>query len=756
MEIALVGNPNCGKTTLFNALTGAKQRVGNWSGVTVEKKSGYYTERGQTVEVVDLPGTYSLSIVSEKVSLDEKIACEYLLSNQPSLVVNIIDASHIERSLYLTMQLLEMEIPMIIVVNMLDVAKRKNIQLDLAKLSELIGCPVVGMCAQKKRGLNDLRKQVNKLSRAPKPPQFKPKMQTELESHIAKLQQQLPEDISHINQRWLAMRLLEDDGYARSCVPEEIKALVTSQQQTISKELNEDLDILFADHRYKLIHDLLQQTLQKSGRDQTKLTKVLDSIVLNRILGVPIFLSVMYCMFLFAINIGGAFQDFFDIAGTTIFVNGLTHLLQSWHLPNWFTAIIASGAGSGLTTTLTFIPIIGGMFFFLSLLEGSGYMARAAFVMDRFMRALGLPGKAFVPLIVGFGCNVPAIMATRTLENRRDRILAIMMNPFMSCGARLAIYAVFTAAFFPVGGQNIVFALYLIGVCMAVLTGLLLRKTILIGDSSPLVMELPPYHIPGLISLTLSTWQRLKKFLFKAGKVIVPLCILIGFLNAVTLDGKIQLDDGHQDSLLSSVGRTVTPIFAPMGIQQDNWPATVGIVTGTVAKEVVVATLNTLYTQIGDLAEEEAEEFNLKQGLQEAVNSIVENIKALPESFSNPILASSPESEVNSGIYGQMYQRFDGKIGAFAYLLFLLLYFPCVSTTAVMVKELNRKWTAFSIVWTTAIAYATAVVFYQLATFNRHPYSSTLWVGGIGLSLFVFIYGLILAKPTPEFATEGV
>jgi ferrous iron transport protein B len=448
---------------------------------------------------------------------------------------------------------------------------------------------------------------------------------------------------------------------------------------------------------------------------------------------------VMYCMFLFAINVGGAFQDFFDISSNTIFVGGLAHILSYLHTPMWLTALLANGIGRGINTTVTFIPVIGAMFLFLAFLEDSGYMARAAFVVDRGMRALGLPGKSFVPMIVGFGCNVPAVMATRTLENKRDRILTVMMSPFMSCGARLAIYAVFTAAFFPVGGQNIVFALYLIGIGMAMLTGLLLRKTILKGEPAPLVMELPPYHLPHLITLLLNAWQRLRGFLFRAGKLIVPICVLIGVLSTLKMDGSISMADGDAHSILSEIGRFFTPVFSPLGINQDNWPATVGLVTGVLAKEVVVGTLNALYTQVGHLADLQTSGFDFLGSLHAAVLSIPANLSQLVHSLGNPILAQAPVHTLSQSVYGEMYQRFDGQVGAFAYLLFVLLYFPCVSTTAVMLRELNRAWTVFSVVWTTTVAYGAAVLFYQTATFMRHPGASLGWVIGILLVLGITI-----------------
>lgn len=677
LTVALVGNPNCGKTTLFNALTGAKQRIGNWPGVTVERKSGSFCAGAQQIEVVDLPGIYSLSLDSG--AIDEKIACEYIQANKSTIIVNIVDASNLERHLYLTLQLLEMGAPVIIALNMMDIAQARYIHIDIKKLEQILGCKVIELTANKNLGIQQLKQVItSKLSRTQLPAQFK---------------------------------------------------------DFISTENNEDADILLADARYKFIDYVLSIALTQSKLRKTTWTMRIDNIVLNRVLGIPIFLAVMYSLFFFAINIGGAFQDFFDIGSETIFVNGLAHLLQQMHMPMWVIALLADGVGKGINTVVTFIPVIGAMFLFLAMLEDSGYMARAAFVVDRFMRLLGLPGKAFVPMIVGFGCNVPAIMGARTLENKSDRILTIMMTPFMSCGARLAIFAVFTAAFFPRGGQNIIFALYMIGIFMAVLTGFLLRKTLLKGDPSPLVMELPAYHIPHLRTIFLHAWQRLKGFVYRAGKLIVPICILIGALNSMYVGS-------HSISLLSLVGQWMTPLFSPMGLHSNNWPATVGLVTGVLAKEVVVGTLNTLYTQMGHLAAQGGDNFQLMAGLKAAWQSIGENFSQLGDAFTNPVYAQAPIDTVNQGVYGLMYQKFDGQVGAFAYLLFVLLYFPCVSTVAVMLRELHKGWGIFSMIWMTAVAYGAAVFFYQAATWFQHPISSSLWLIAVTSLFFGTIFSM--------------
>lgn len=724
--IALAGNPNCGKTTLFNALTGARQRVGNWPGVTVERKSGQFTHAGSSIEVIDLPGVYSLIQASETAALDERIAAEFIQSTKVDAIINIVDASNLERHLYLTMQLREMGVPIILALNMMDVARDRGIQIDQSRLSQLLGCPVVALEANRGGGVAELKRVIAAETAIAQP--LLMSYPSVIQEAIAAIE--LPQ----------AVAMLEGDVYALRNATASLKEQIATWQSTIQNATAEEADILIADARYRFIENCITETVTRGVKAKTSWTTRLDNIILNRVFGIPLFLAIMYCLFVFAINVGGAFQDFFDIGSQTIFVDGFAYWLQTMGAPAWLTAILASGIGKGINTTVTFIPVIGSMFLFLALLEDSGYMARAAFVIDRFMRALGLPGKAFVPMIVGFGCNVPAVMGARTLENRRDRILTIMMTPFMSCGARLAIFAVFTTAFFPQGGQNVIFALYLLGIGMAMLTGFLLRKTVLKGEPSPLVMELPPYHVPHFKTIMLLAWQRLRAFVYRAGRLIVPICILIGALNALNIDGSINMGDADSHSLLSVIGRFATPLFAPMGIQPDNWPATVGLVTGVLAKEVVVGTLNTLYSQVGQLAHAtSAGGFDLMAGLSQAVQSIPQNLSQLGGVFGNPVLAQAPISAVNQGVYGLMYQQFDGQIGAFAYLMFVLLYFPCISTMAVMMRELNRGWSLFSGAWMTGVAYGASVFFYQAATWMRHPVSSTLWLFGVAGVFFATI-----------------
>jgi len=497
-------------------------------------------------------------------------------------------------------------------------------------------------------------------------------------------------------------------------------------------------------------------TVTFAGQVSQTLSDRIDRWVLHRWLGIPIFLGVMYLMFFVAMNVGGAFVDFFDIGVGTIAVKGTAHLLTQLHAPGWLIGLLADGVGGGIQTTATFIPQIGLLFVFLSVLEDSGYLARAAFVMDRLMRWIGLPGKSFVPMLVGFGCNIPAIMATRTLENRRDRLMTILMNPFMSCGARLSVYALFGAAFFPRNAQNVVFLLYLIGIGAAVFTGLVMKSTLLQGIAAPFIMELPPYHLPTLKGVAIHAWGRLQAFITKAGRMIIVMVMILGLLNSVGTDGSFGKQDST-DSLLSAVGRQITPVFAPMGVRPENWPATVGIFTGTFAKEVMVGTMNSLY---GQLAQAEAAEvgeppaeFDLWGGLQEAVASIPQNFAALGEQLLDPLgmgvvrrsgdeEAVAEELGVQTTTFGQMASRFGSTTAAIAFLLFVLLYFPCVSATAAVYRETNLGWTVFIACWTTGLAYWVATFYYQFMTFNEHPARSLLWVLGLMLVQLGVLWGL--------------
>jgi ferrous iron transport protein B len=768
LTIGVVGNPNCGKTTLFNALTGAKQRVGNWPGVTVDRKVGFYRHGAHKVEVVDTPGIYSLSAAS----VDEEVARDFVLSGEADLIVNIVDASNIERNLYLTTQLLEMGVPVLVALNMMDIASERQVDIDVDGLSKQLGCPVISMVVAKNKGVSQLKEAINTTAPENASSTADISYPVEIREAIAELLP-LVQGIAirrKYDANWMALKLLEDDERVAAMVGREALLKTEQLQKTIGDKLEEDADILIASSRYGFIDWLTKDTVKKTGQVTDSMSDKLDRVVLSRALGIPIFLVAMYLMFMFTINLGGAFIDFFDIFAGAIFVDGFGQLLGAVNAPEWLVTILAGGIGGGIQTMATFIPPIGFMFLFLSFLEDSGYMARAAFVMDRFMRIIGLPGKSFIPMLVGFGCNVPAIMATRTLESARDRTLTIMMNPFMSCGARLPVYALFAAAFFPTGGQNLVFLLYLIGIGFAVITGLVLKNTMLKGDITPFVMELPPYHLPTVKAVLMSAVDRLKTFLFKAGKVLIPVIMVLAFLNSLGTDGTFGNED-TENSALSSISKTITPVLKPFGVTDDNWPATVGVFTGIFAKEAVVGTLDSLYGSMDAAASgEEAEEgFSFWGAIGESFGTIPANLSDLAGTVLDPLglavgdvsdtATAAEEQEVSEGTFGSMVTLFGSKVAAFAYLLFVLLYFPCSAAIAAVYRETNLKWTLFTGFWTTFMAYFAAVVFYQTATFGIHPASSMMWIATmlIAFSVIVAIMKMIGSKEqaVPAFATSA-
>jgi len=752
LTIAIAGNPNCGKSALFNTFTGIRQKTGNWPGVTVDRKQGFFELDNHTVTVYDLPGIYSL----DASSIDEEVTRDYLLSRDANLIINVIDAANLERNLYLTAQLLEMNVPIVLVLNMMDVARKRGIDIDTTKLSQELGCPVVPIVAISGEGIDKLKQEIIAITHGEHNGGFRLAHDEIVEQAITDLIPRLKKCsiAADDNLHWLALKLLESDNNAKDQCGASVMDEVARWQAAIEERAGEEADIHIADSRFNHAHALAQSVIREKGKVGKTLTDKIDSFVLSKAFGVPFFLLVMYLMFMFTINFGGAFIDFFDGIAGAIFVDGFSEVLSSIGVPDWLRVILANGLGGGIQIVATFIPIITALYLFLSAVEDSGYMARAAFVMDRFMRSIGLPGKAFVPLIVGFGCNVPAVMATRTLENERERKLTILMNPFMSCGARLPVYALFVAAFFPSNGQNLVFALYLIGITVAVLTGLLMKRTILSGESTGFMMELPPYHTPTLKGISLRTWDRVRLFIKEAGQVIVVMVLVINVLNSIGTDGSFD-NEGSSDSVLSVISKTVTPVFAPMGIEQDNWPAVLGIISGVLAKEVVVGTLDTLYTQ---LARQDAgnpdidEDFDFWQAIDDAVATVPENLAAISDAFSDPLKldvgdiesidSAAAAQDVDNATFGAMIKRFDGQAGAFAYLLFVLLYFPCVATIGAIRREAGTPWALFVAGWTTSIAYVAASGFYQVSTFALHPLFSGLWLGGTAILIGTVIYGL--------------
>ena len=754
--ICIVGNPNCGKTTLFNALTGSKQKVGNWPGVTVDKKTGHYSFEGDEIELVDLPGIYSITPASSSGE-DERIARDYILTDEAQAVVNIVDASNLERNLYLTAQLIEMRVPVVVAVNMLDIAKNHKIEIDLKALEKALGCPVVGLVAQREQGVKELRKTISAFLKNPQVPPMSVSFDERIEKARAAITEGLKQE-GVKRPEWFALQLVEGAPGIEEKLPQEAYAKVQPIVEKVNEAFDGDADIAVADARYSFVGNVAQQCLTRHGEMSGTMTDKIDRVVLNRWLGLPIFLAIMYVMFLFTQNFGAAFIDFFDITFAGIFVDGFGRLLEAVGTPEWLKVLLADGIGGGLTTVATFVPPVFFLFLFLAALEDSGYMARAAFVMDRIMRAIGLPGKAFVPLIVGFGCNVPAIMATRTMDKATDRIVTIMMAPFMSCGARMPVYVLFATAFFPTNGQNLVFGIYLIGILAAIITGFLVKRVVLPGEVSAFVMEIPPYHIPTVKGVMMRTWDRLKTFLQRAGKVIVIICAILGFLNSWGTDGTFGNEDSEK-SVLSEIGYTIAPVLSPMGVTQENWPAAVGVFTGIFAKEAVVGTLNSLYDQrareanaaaagpeAAPVEEEEAadEGWSLGAILSEAVGTIRDNLADLGGAFTDPLgiavddlsdtAAAAESQEVTVTTVQMMQQLFGSQLAAFAYLMLVLLYMPCVAAIATVYREAGAAWTLFLAAWTTVLGYSTATIVYRVGTFAQDPlYATVAIVVSLGL-----------------------
>ena len=705
--IALIGNPNCGKTTVFNALTGARQTVGNWPGVTVEAKSGVARlqakdeDEGEEVEVVDLPGVYSLTATSE----DERATLEYVLSHKADLYVNILDATTLERNLYLTLLLCELKVPMVVVVSMMDIARHRNIDIGLDHLSEHLGVPVIGV-----NGNNplDIRRLQQALSKAliPDPcslfPSLKIDYGNELEQEIDILSSCTIKtaEALKVSPRWVAVKALEGEPLVTKALidyhdmaPEVIQGAI----DRVTKVLADPPDIELAEARYGIIAGLVRDVV-KIRQSKMYFSEIIDRFVLNRFLGLPLFFAIMAGVFGLVSAMGGAPTEFFHHWGSGLFQRLPGLLGTVWGAPDWVVAVIVA-VGGAFNILFSFIPVIFTMFLAIAILEDSGYIARAAFLADRFMRGLGLPGKSFVPLLVGFGCTVPAILSTRMLESKRDRLLTVFMIPFMSCGAKLPVYAAFAVAFSPEAPWKILLALYLVGIVLGTLVGFLLKKTLFRGTPAHFIMELPPYHLPRPRHFLRHAFENLVGFLWRAGKFIVPMMFVLGILNSFDVNGRVRVDDEvSSNTLLSAVGRACTPVFEPIGVEKDNWEASVAIFTGLFAKESVIGTLNGLYSQSATNSRTElAERSELR--------------KHFPKGFHQ----------------------------AFAYLLFILLYVPCLGATAVVFREIGRLYGAIFVTYLTVLGWSVATMYHAVAVSH-----SPLWFA-IGAGLVVTMFGCFCA-----------
>ncbi|WDV46892.1 ferrous iron transport protein B [Clostridiaceae bacterium M8S5] len=668
MKIVLTGNPNSGKTTLFNALTGARQHIGNWPGVTVEKKEGTLNIKGDSIKVVDLPGIYSMS----PYSIEEVITRNYILDENPDIIVNIVDASNIERNLYLTMQLLELGKPVLVALNMMDVAEKRGYKIDINKLSKELGTKVVPIVATKKTGLDQLKEIIynhNKNDKIAKSDLvYSRNIEDEINAMIEKLRDRRVELINRYEDRWVAIKVLENDE-------EILKRLQDKKMDEVSAtsdvDEEDDFESSIAEERYNVINKILSKSVKRPKTQKLTASDKIDKVLTNRIFGLPIFAGLMFLVFYVTFNIGNIYLDKIDVFFGETLSGAVGTALENMSVAGWLQSLIVDGVIGGVGGVLTFLPNIALLFLFISLLEASGYMARVAFIMDRFMRKIGLNGKAFLPMLMGFGCNVPAIMGTRTLENEKDRLSAILINPFMSCGARLPVYTLFASVFFRGYEAYVIFSLYVLGMLIAILMGLIFKKTLFKGESMPFVMELPPYRIPTIKDTLLNVWEKCKGYIIKAGTVIFAASIVIWFILGYNFSGAAEITD----SIGASIGRFAAPIFKPLGF--GNWQAALSLITGISAKEIVISNMAIIY------------------GLGEQV--------------------AEAAVEGDAGVFAVTLKETFSQVASYAFMVFVLLYTPCLAVIGTIKKETNSwKWTAFSVVYQFLVAWIVAMIVYQV------------------------------------------
>lgn len=668
-KVALVGNPNCGKTTLFNALTGSNQYVGNWPGVTVEKKEGTAKVGDVSFTVVDLPGIYSLS----PYSMEELVARKFIIGEKPDAIINIVDATNLERNLYLTMQLLELERPMVLAVNFMDEVEKNGDQIDCDRLSAHLGVPVIPISARDNKNIDKLVEEAHR------------QMHTGLTLEPDDLYDDFTHIIHHrigelihdrayaagIPAHWAAIKLLEGDAKVAEDLSLDQETLDKIDAIAAEYEKSSDLgdrETLLADSRYKFVERVVRNSVRRKSREgKSTLTERIDAVATHKYLALPVFLVMMLVVFLITFSGPGAWMS----DGIAAFVEntlcpGVSSGLSAIGAPAWLNGLLVDGLISGVGGVLTFLPMIALLFLFLSMLEDSGYMARAAFVMDRTLRHFGLSGKAFIPMLMGFGCTVPAVMGARTMENEKDRRMTILLVPFMSCGARLPIYGLMTAAFFPDHAGLVVFGLYLLGPVMAILSGLFLKRSIFKGEPAPFLLELPPYRMPTLKNIWLHVWERVRDFLTRAGTIIAAMSILVWFLQNFGMD--LQMVPDTADSILAKFGGFIAPVFAPMGFGV--WQAAVALLTGLIAKEAVVSSMSLFY------------------------------------GFSLTDYAAA----------GTIMSATFTPAAALAFLAFCALYTPCVAAISTIRREMGSgKWTALTLGWQLMVAWLVSFITYHVA-----------------------------------------
>jgi len=711
LTVAVAGNPNSGKSTLINAIAGTRLQVGNWPGVTVEKKEASFEHGGTRIRLVDLPGTYSLSPYTQ----EEIIARDYLVQSRPDLIVNVVDATNLERNLYLTVQLLELGIPVVMALNIYDEAELKGFRIDVSGMEERLGIKVVPTSATKRQGLDELLQCV--LARADdssgvaQPPLgYGEDLDRAAQAVADAVLKNRPELASRYPLRWLSLKLVEDDALVWSEAKIGRDAVFVQALEHLKSAHGEDMEAIMTDARYGIAAGLTREVLQKPQLPKKELTEKIDRVVLNRFLGIPIFLAAMWIVFKLTFDLSAPFGDFIDAMTSGPFKRWAAAILGAIGAPEWTVSLANDGIIAGVGFVLVFVPVIFAMMFFITFLEGSGYMARAAFVMDRVMHAMGLHGKSFIPMLLGFGCNVPGIYATRTLENPRDKALTALLIPLMSCGARLPVYVLFVGVFFPESSGTVIWSLYVVGIALAVTMGVVFKRTLFRGEAPVFIMELPPYRMPSFRSLCLHTWEKGKHFLIKAGTYILAVSVFVWFL--LNLPWGVE---NKKDSYLGKAGQVVAPALAPLGF--GTWEAASSLITGVIAKEIVVGTMGEIYAPKHEEKEEEAP--TLGEDLKEIATSFGSAVKEsagnVVSTFGVSSMSFEEDGEEDRSSLKAAVQRSFTPLTAFAFMLFVLLYMPCVVVAIAMRQEFGGwKWFGVAFAYQTVLAWGGAFLVYQV------------------------------------------
>ncbi len=674
LNVALIGNPNSGKTTLFNQLTGSRQYVGNWPGVTVEKKEGKLSYKNEEIKIIDLPGIYSLSPYSS----EEIVTRNCLLHDDVDLIINIIDSTNIERNLYLTTQIMELGKPIVVVLNMIDILEKKGDKIDYQLLSKLLSVAVIPMSANKHDKIENLMDScldiINQKASS-KIQDVQNIYAPEIDSILNNIEEILKNSNNKfkVNPRWLAVKLFSEDHDILKNVhlTEDELSKINFYKNSVSPSKNTDRQMIISECRYDYICSVCKKCVHKNLKnDKLSITDKIDKIVTNKFLALPIFLAIMMLIFYITFGpVGNYFKSWAEFLINDIIGNSIEKLLVSLNASSWAKSLILDGVVKGVGSVISFFPQIMILFTLLSVLEDSGYMARAAFITDKMLRKIGLSGKAFVPLLMGFGCSVPAVLGTRILEHDKDKKLTILMIPFMSCSAKMPVYSIFISAFFPSHQPIIIFSIYLLGILVAIFTAFLFKNTILKGKEAPFIMELPEYKLPTLKNLSLHVWERLKDFLVKAGTVLVGATIVIWFLQSFNFS--LHTVQDSSDSILAYLGAKIAPIFTLCGF--NDWKASVALISGIIAKESVVSTSAILYN-----------------------------------------------TEASMGLHHALSQHFS-MLSAYSFMVFVLLYTPCVAALSAIRKEMKSvKWTTISILYQLITAWFVSALVFQIGTLIKN------------------------------------